>query len=403
MSFPGITTTPTSFSFSPAGPSTVTSNSPFTVLSTATAPQITQVAPTPTTQPRLTSPTSPTTSSSTVEDATRIITAVVTRSKSGAGGASAQATTITLTSTHSAPIFPSDTTTRLTSSRQTSTTSSGAAALSTSSAGAQKSGGLSAGSRIAVAVVVPVVAVALIVLALLFWWRKRKQRKDAEELRRKEVEEYGFNPNEDPTLPAIGGASSNGDEPSEMTQTDGAGYRGWGTTSTNRKASTTLSSGNGIGIARSGSGSDPGGYQNGSPTAGTTHNSDVQSNDPLVNDRPMSGDSETIGDLGAAPAAGGNRQDPLHRGPSNASSAYSGAHRSDTSGEGMIPGGAPGQQYYSEGMFYDEGMPQHGPYGDGSYGGGQPVIRDVQARRNTRIENPSVFPQQGNAGIAQNF
>lgn len=250
---------------------------------------------------------------------------------------------------------------------------------------------------------VPVAAVALIVLALLFWWRKRKQRKDAEELRRKEVEEYGFNPNEDPTLPAIGGASSNGDEPSEMTQTDGAGYRGWGTTSTNRKASTTLSSGNGIGIARSGSGSDPGGYQNGSPTAGTTQNSDVQSNDPLVNDRPMSGDSETIGALGAAPAAGGNRQDPLHRGPSNASSAYSGAHRSDTSGEGMIPGGAPGQQYYNEGMFYDEGMPQHGPYGDGSYGGGQPVIRDVQARRNTRIENPSVFPQQGNAGIAQNF
>ena len=253
------------------------------------------------------------------------------------------------------------------------------------------------------AVVVPVAAVALIVLALLFWWRKRKQRKDAEELRRKEVEEYGFNPNEDPTLPAIGGASNNEDEPSEMTQTDGAGYRGWGTTSTNRKASTTLSSGNGIGIARSGSGSDPGGYHSGSPPGGTAHNSDVQSNDPLVNDRPMSGDSETIGDLGAAPAAGGNRQDPLHRGPSNASSAYSGAHRSDTSGEGMIPGGAPGQQYYNDGMFYDEGMPQQGPYGDGTYAGGQPVIRDVQARRNTRIENPSVLPPQGNAGIAQNF
>lgn len=251
--------------------------------------------------------------------------------------------------------------------------------------------------------VVPVAAVALIVLALLFWWRKRKQRKDAEELRRKEVEEYGFNPNEDPTLPQMGGASSNGEEPSEMRESDGAGYRGWGTTSTARKPSTTLSSGNGIGIARSGSGSDPGGYQNGSPSAGTAPNSDSHSNDPLV-DRPMSGDSETIGALGAAPAAGGNRQDQIHRGPSNASSAYSGAHRSDTSGDGMIPGGAPSQQYYNEGMFYDEGMPQHGPYGDGSYGGGgQPVIRDVQARRNTRIENPTVFPQQGNAGIAQNF
>lgn len=256
------------------------------------------------------------------------------------------------------------------------------------------------------AVVVPVVAVALIVLAALFLWRKRKQRKDAEELRRKEVEEYGFNPNNDPSLPAVG-ASSNGDEPSEMRETDGAGYRGWGTTSTNRKPSTTLSSGNGpIGMARSTSNSDNGRYTNGSPTAGTNKSSDVHSGDPLVgsppNGRPLTADSETVGALGAVPTNSNNRQD-IHRGPSNASSAYSGAHRSDTSGEGAIPGGAPGQQYYNDGLFYDEGMPQHGPYGDGSYGGGQPVIKDVSARRNTRIENPSVIPQQGNAGIAQNF
>lgn len=250
------------------------------------------------------------------------------------------------------------------------------------------------------------VAVALIVLAALFLWRRRKQRKDAEELRRKEVEEYGFNPNHDPTLPVVGVASSNGDEPSEMREADGAGYRGWGTTSTARKPSTTLSSGNGpIGIARSASGSDNGRYTNGSPTAGTNQSSDVQSNDPLVgsssNGRPLSDDVETVGALGAVPS-NGNRQD-IHRGPSNASSAYSGAHRSDTSGDGIMPGNAPGQQYYNDGMYYDEGMPQHGPYGDGSYGGGQPVIRDVPARRNTRIENPSVIPQQGSAGIAQNF
>lgn len=69
----------------------------------------------------------------------------------------------------------------------------------------------------------------------------------------------------------------------------------------------------------------------------------------------------------------------------------------------MMPGGASGQQYYNEGMYYDEGMPQHGPYGDGSYGGRQPVVQDVPARRNTRIENPSVIPQQGSSGIAQNF
>lgn len=259
------------------------------------------------------------------------------------------------------------------------------------------------------AVVVPVVAVALIVFALLFLWRRRKQRKDAEELRRKEVEEYGFNPNNDPTLPAVVAANSHGDEHTEMRE-DGAGYRGWGTTSTARKASTTLSSGQGpIGMAFSDGGSNPGDHNhNVSPTTNTAHNSDVNSGDPLVgspNGRPLSGDSETIGALGAAPATLGNRQDrDIHRGPSNASSAYSGGRRSDTSGDNPIPGAASGQQYYKDGMYYDENMPQHGPYGDGSYGGSaQPVIRDVQARRNTRIENPSVFPQQGNAGIAQNF
>jgi hypothetical protein len=34
---------------------------------------------------------------------------------------------------------------------------------------------------------------------------------------------------------------------------------------------------------------------------------------------------------------------------------------------------------------------------------GQPVIRDNQARRATRIENPSHFPTQASAGISQNF
>ncbi|KAL9593422.1 MAG: hypothetical protein Q9219_007562 [cf. Caloplaca sp. 3 TL-2023] len=321
------------------------------------------------------------------------------------GGSPSGPQTILITSTSSAPAFPQDTNTRTTSSHKSSTTSSGAAALTTSSADrSDGGGGLPNGARIAVAVVVPIVAVALIVLAGLFYWRRRKARKDAEELRRKEVEEYGFNPNNDPTLPAVGGASSNGDDPSEMRETDGAGYRGWGTTTNNRKPSTTLSSGNGgIGIARSGSGSDPGGYHaQGSPTAGTNQGSDVHSGDPLVaNGRPPTADSETVGALGNGPVANGNRQDrEIHRGPSNASSAYSGGHRSDTSGDG---GGISGQPYYREGMYYEDTMPQHGPYGDGSYGGGQPVIRDVPARRNTRIENPSVYPHQGTSGIAQNF
>ncbi|KAI4120572.1 MAG: hypothetical protein LQ338_006916, partial [Usnochroma carphineum] len=394
---------------SPNGPSTViqtTSIPPTTIVPATTS---TFDAPTPNSPPP-TTPSPPPPDSTTGPAAAPVLsTSLVTQSSDNNGGGNTDSAsdsgphTILLTSTAPPLAFPKDTNTHTTSSRKTSSTTSGAALATSSPEKSNSGGGLPTGGRIAVAVVVPIAAVALLVLAGLFLWRKRKQRKDAEELRRKEVEEYGFNPNNDPTLPAVGGASSNGDDPSEMREADGAGYRGWGTTtSATRKQSATLSSGNGgIGIARSGSGSDPGGYHaQGSPTAGTNQSSDVHSGDPLVgNGRPLTGDSETIGALGAGPAANGNRQDrEIHRGPSNASSAYSGGHRSDTSGDG---GGAAGQQYYRE--YYDETMPQHGPYGDGTYGGGQPVIRDVPARRNTRIENPSVFPQQGSSGIAQNF
>ena len=297
----------------------------------------------------------------------------------------------------------------ITSARSSSSsTTSGATALPSPSGSSKTGKGLAPGGKIAVAVVVPIAAVALIVLALLFLWRKRKQRKDAEESRRKEIEEYGFNPNNDPTLPAMGGMAHTGDEGSEMREADGAGYRGWGTTSTNRKASTTLSNGNGpIGVAISDNSSNNGGRHPSSPSAGTGPSLDVQSGDPLMgspnNGRPTSADSETIGDLGAAPDSAVNRQErDIHRGPSNASSAYSGANRSEGSSEIPLSGSISSPQYYNEGM-YDESPPQLGPYGDGSYGGGQPVIRDVSARRNTRIEGPSVYASQGNAGIAQNF
>lgn len=238
------------------------------------------------------------------------------------------------------------------------------------------------------AVVVPVVVVALLVLGALFFWRKRKQRKDNEDERRKEVEEYGYNPNHDPTLPAVGMQS-------EMAE-DSSGYRGWGntTTSSNRKASTTLTSG----MTYSDSTSNPGGYQ--SPHSPTNAYSDANSNDPLVNGRRETLDSDGIAALGAAPNST-NNQAGVHRGPSNASSSYSAANRSDNSGEypGM-PMNNP-QEYYEQGY----GSYQDGPYGNNhAYGGGgqQPVIRDVSARRNTRIENPSVYPQ-GNSGVATNF
>ncbi|OAG07291.1 uncharacterized protein CC84DRAFT_1089431, partial [Paraphaeosphaeria sporulosa] len=249
-----------------------------------------------------------------------------------------------------------------------------------------ETGGLSPAGKTAIAVVIPVVAVALLLLAGLWFWRKRKSKKSAEEARRKEVEEYGFNPNEDPTLPAVGMQS-------EMAE-DQSGYRGWGNTATssNRKASTTLTSG----MTYSDSNSNPGDvYANpGSPTHAY---SDAHSADPLVNGRRETLDSDGIGALGAAPVAGQN-QAGVARGPSNASSSYSAAERSDHSGDYPLPMNHP-QEYYDNNGYY----PSSGPY-DNSYGGGQqPIIRDVSARRNTRIENPSVFPQQGNSGIAQNF
>jgi hypothetical protein len=233
------------------------------------------------------------------------------------------------------------------------------------------------------------------VLGGIFFWRKRKQRKNAEDERRKEVEEYGFNPNHDPTLPAVGTL--------QMAEDD-SGYRGWGNTATssNRKASTTLTSG----MTYSDSNSNPGGYANPnsgphSPTNGAY--SDAHSNDPLVDGRRETLDSDGIGALGvvngAAAPNSANNQAGVARGPSNASSSYSAANHSDNSGD--YPGMAAGnpQEFYNQQDYYQ------GPYGgnDPYAAQQQPIIRDVSARRNTRIENPSVFPQQGNSGIAQNF
>lgn len=231
--------------------------------------------------------------------------------------------------------------------------------------------------------VVPVVAVALIVLAGILFWRKRKAKKLAEEERRKEAEDYGFNPNNDPSLPPIGGAAVMG------AQDDPSGYRGWGATSSGRKASTNMSSGAGMAMSERDSGF---GYHHAaSPSDGTIQYSDG---------RPTSGEGEPVGVLGAA-AVGNKRNADIQRGPSNASSAYSAANHSEASEESHMSGRhAP---YYEDNAYYSEMPPQYGPYAEGPHDSAQPVIRDVQARRNTRIENPAVFPRQGNSGIAQNF
>jgi LPXTG-motif cell wall-anchored protein len=367
-------------------PGTVSSSPSFqssTILTSSTTPPSTSstsssstIPPTSTTPPSTTTP--PTTSAPI--QITSVLTVIT---------ADSQVTTIV---TSTLPFSSSSSTLGVASS-----TTTGADATIQGFNSTSTSTGLSQTGKTAIEVIVPIVGVALIVLALVFFWRKRKQRKDAEELRKKEVEEYGYNPNDDPTLPAVSGVKgATGDGPFEMRE-DG-GYRGWGATTTGssgRNASTTISGGP-VGMA----------YSDGqSPTHGPV--SDSRSGDTLIGSptgRPASDGPEALGAMG--PAASANRAGDMHRGPSNASSSYSAANRSDGSGDQPIPGGAYGQaQYYSgEGSY-------GGPYADTHYAapagraemGGQPVIRDNLARRATRIENPSHFPTQASAGISQNF
>lgn len=246
---------------------------------------------------------------------------------------------------------------------------------------------------------IPIVAIAALLLFGFWFWRKRKARKSAEEMRKNEMAEYGFNPNNDPSL-APAGASYQEDQ-SEMTE-DNSGYRGWGATTSNRKTSRTLGSSQ---PGMSDSGSQPGGYyQQSSPNA----YSDAYSADPLMQGHAEGGDGVgALGGAAAAGAAGGvaagglgrNRsQGGVRRGPSNASSAYSNNAPSEASSDApSVP-----RPYYEQEVYNEFSQPQHGPYGDGSYGGEQPIVRDVQARRNTRIERAPTFPQQ-QGGISQNF
>ncbi|OLN95389.1 putative serine-rich protein C11G7.01 [Colletotrichum chlorophyti] len=338
----------------------------------------TSAAPVPTTSQQQSSQ-APTTQAPTTEQRTTLIATTVVVTPTEPGGVTSTVVQI-ITQTEGVTRTPTVATT------SASATSSGGAVNSGGSSG----GGLSNGGTIAVAVVVPIAAVALLILAGLYFWRKRKQRKDAEEERRKEVEDYAYNPNADPTIPSLGDGGSY-----EMKEdAASSGYRGWGSTtlagSTGRKASTTMSGGN-TGAAYS---------DTTSPTRGT----DTRSGEPLINDGSYSPDGEILGAMG--PSAALNRGAGVQRGPSNASSSYSAGNRSDTSdgigmaysGSGSVGGGN---------TYYD----QYGnnPYADNSYGDrptelpGQPVIRDNPARRNTRIENPSHYPQQQNAGISQNF
>jgi nitrogen fixation-related uncharacterized protein len=240
--------------------------------------------------------------------------------------------------------------------------------------------------------VIPIVVIALLVAGGLFWWRRRKQRKVDEDERRKEMEAYGFNPNEDPTLPVVAGAMGDSD--------DQSGYRGWGGGSTavgtmsNRKASTTLSSGAG----------NPAAYSPGSPNAGTDASGEALMGGAgagagaaaavagAQHSRNTTMDSDTMNpayaNMHSSKGAG------VQRGPSNASSTYSMGGASHGSNDAPIPVNS-NEQYYSD--YY-----QSGPY-DNPYGQQEAVIRDNPARRNTRIERAPTFPNQGSSGVATNF
>lgn len=276
-----------------------------------------------------------------------------------------------------------------------SSASSSSSATAISNGGDKgKSGGsgkLGTGGITAIAVVIPIAVIALLVGLGIWYWRRRKSQKEVEEQRRKEVEDYSYNPNGDPTLPAVGS------EAPQMAEDANSGYRGWGTTTTsNRKASTNMSGGHTQQLSDSGN-------SYGAPVSPSGNHSDGHSSDPLVHNRDTM-NSDDLGALGVAPAAAAGNQGGIRRGPSNASSAYSAGGRSDHSDD-IPPVPAPNQQYdYNPGQGY--GYSQHGPYGDGTYGGGQdpsmPVVRDLNARRNTQIRPGGAY-QQGNSGIAQNF
>lgn len=236
-----------------------------------------------------------------------------------------------------------------------------------------------------------------------------------------------------------------------------AGYRGWGNTAGGRKASAPLSAtataSNTAGYGSTNYSGAPtnGGQQYtppqqpelyGSPAAagaipvaagvagaaalGAVHsedeakNRDRHSHSPLLSsptNRPSTADSSTIG----VPATTGPSEldDGLHRGDSVASSRYTDAtHQSEDSGAHDTLGNdgrrntyvSDGNDYYNDvsnpyAGDYDYDYHEHAP----EQGYHQPpMIQQVGARRNTRIENPpdthyAQMPRQGTSGIAQNF
>lgn len=346
-----------------------------------------------------------TTFASSVPPSTELVTSTSIVTPTGADGSTQQPSVVTVVRTSTRPGRTVIGTTQTTQSQtDAAATSSDPAALANGggSGSSSNGGGLSTAATTAIAVVIPVVVVGLLVGLGIWFWRKRKSKKNAAEQRQKEMEDYSYNPNGDPTLPAIGSDAGTG---TQMAEDHASGYRGWGAAAgmaSNRKQSTTLSAGNTHDLGGSGAGSDYGAQYGGYNTSPHGNMSDGHSGDPMLHNQRSTMGSDDLAELGTGPAAGA-AAGGIRRGPSNASSAYSAGARSDDDPPPMP--GPPGQAYdYNPNAGYGYG--QAGPYGDGSYGGNtqpdMPVVRDVSARRNTRIQPGGAY-QQGNSGIAQNF
>jgi len=298
----------------------------------------------------------------------------------------------------------------------------------------------------------------LLGLLAAFLWKRHQKKKANEEMRRKEVEDYTYNPNNDTSGHSgiLGAAGSN----SGMSEAEG--YRGWGNTAGTRKVSAPLSSSPSAGTALSpvpfGASHSDNGFGNnemqhdtkiqpaelygGTPQAelyggsipATSPQSPIfaqnqkrHSQAPLLvmPHRPSTADSSTIG--AGAVHSPVEADDGLQRGVSNASSRYTNAtHNTEGSDGGDVqypPANQTAHYYANEAPTYYDDMNnnnnthpqeqynhynQYAPMQEQEQQQRPPMIQQVSARRNTRIETPTenhypLSSHQGNSGIAQNF
>ena len=342
--------------------------------------------------------------------------------------------TTVVTVTHS-PDVPTDTFSTLTTTSSITSTTTGGTATNTPKI-TSDSGGLQGGALIAVAVIVPVVIIAVVALGIFLYFRKGKKNNRGPSI--------GGSAGIAGAAGAAGGTAvaaqvggHSGDVGYEMTETDGAGYRGWGSTAVGQKALVVNTAGT---TGTGGKGASDGGYSNNPPygnaaelyatpnaaeiyTTPTSNAAELYSSPnmptastfpveapdsspttlvtaPLL-ERPTYSPARTETSIvGPMPTFDSNADAGLNRGASNASSNYSAiTAQSDQSDydprhtQQYYAGDGQGYDFEGQGLYYDD--PSNPP----------PVIRDVQARRNTRIETPTSahFPQHGSSGIAQNF